>query len=221
MPPSVERKRSLGELAARFAQSQSKLLPSLTARGLGVEAAERFSLGYVEPDETVPRQFWHRMSIPYATPGGIVQIRYRCLIDHHAKHQDPGRCPKFLGEAGTEITLYNASAVLDATGPLILCEGEPDVWAVETLAGLPAVGVPGAESWTKHPYWARCFVGQPRLILAADGDDAGTDLAKTVRASLPEIHVVRFPDGDDANSVLARDRSEFFTRCGLDQPAHR
>jgi DNA primase len=215
MPPSAERKRSLEELSARFETASPKLLASLTARGLGAEAASRFRLGYVEPDETVPRMFWHRMSIPYVTPGGIVQIRYRCLVDHHAKHQDPGRCPKFLGEAGQEVTLYNASAVLDATGPLVICEGEPDVWAVETLAGLPAVGVPGAESWRKHPYWARCFVGQPRLILAADGDDAGEDLAKTIRASLPEITVVRLPDGDDANSVLARDPADFRRRLGL------
>jgi hypothetical protein len=184
----------------------------LTGRGLAAAAA-RFRLGYVEPADDVPTSYWHRMAIPYATPTGVVQIRYRCLIDHHAKGQDPGRCPKFLGDRGTEVTLYNAQATLHAKGPLFIVEGEPDTWAVETIAGFPAVGVPGAETWRKHPYWARCFVGHD-LILPADGDAAGNDLADAVSADL-EVRVVRLPDGEDAASVLVADPARFAALCGV------
>jgi DNA primase len=187
----------------------------LTARGLDAAAADRFRLGYVEPSDDDPRRYWQRMAIPYLTPTGIVQIRYRCLLDHHAKGQDAGGCPKFLGDAGQEVTLYNAHATLDGGQVLFLAEGEPDVWAITTLAGYPAVGIPGSKAWEKHPYWARCFVNFPRLILPADGDDAGTHLATAVAKSLPEVQVVQLPEGEDANSLLARDRAEFLRRCGL------
>lgn len=216
MPPSTEQKHSLEARQARHDQQRPKLHPYLTGRGLdGPEVADRYRLGYVEPSELDPARYWHRMAIPYLTPTGIVQIRYRCLLPHHAKGQDDGGCPKFLGDPGAEVTLYNAAATLNTTGVLFIAEGEPDVWAIETLTGFPAVGIPGALSWGKHPYWARCFVNFDRLILPADGDDAGNNLATVVAKSLPEVHVVRLPAGDDANSVLARDLSEFLRRCGL------
>jgi hypothetical protein len=192
----------------------------LAGRGLAAGAADRFRLGYVDPSEADPKRYWHRLAIPYLTPTGVVQIRYRCLLPHHGKDQDDGGCPKFLGEAGAPVTLYNAQAALHARGPLILCEGEPDVWAVETIAGLPAVGVPGVRAWDAHPYWARCFVGH-QLILASDGDEAGDKLAATVAKALPDTKIVRMPDGDDASSVLARSPAEFLHRCGLAHPDQR
>lgn len=216
MPPSTAQKLSLEQRQSRYDQQRPQLLPSLTARGLDAEAvADRFRLGYVAPNEEDPRRYWHRMAIPYLTPTGIVQIRYRCLIDHHGKGQDAGGCPKFLGDPGAEITLYNAHATLDAGPILFLAEGEPDVWAIETLTGYPAVGIPGAQSWDKYPHWARCFVNFERLILPADGDAAGSDLATRVAKTLPEVTVVQLPDGEDATSVLARDPGEFAARCGL------
>ena len=155
------------------------------------------------------------MSIPYATPTGVVQVRYRCIDPHHSPGADSGSCPKFLGDPGTEVTLYNAAATLDGGEVLFLTEGEPDVWAVTTLAGFPAVGIPGSKAWERHPYWARCFVNFPLLILPADGDDAGEQLAAAVAHDLPETRIVRLPDGDDANSLLAREPDQFFQLCGL------
>lgn len=216
MPPSTARKASLEASLRRYeAAGATNLLPYLAARGLGAAALERFRLGYVEPAEDVARRFWHRLAIPYTTPTGVVQIRYRCLDVHHTKGVDDGGCPKFLGESGEEVTLYNAAATLTAGPVLFLCEGEPDVWAVETITGFPAVGIPGSQAWKAHRYWARCFVNLPQLILPADGDKAGEDLAATVAKDLPETRIVRLPDGEDANSLLAHDPDEFLRRCGL------
>lgn len=215
MPPSSERKLSLEARLQRHQQHATSLLPSLTDRGLGAAALEQFRLGYVEPNELDDRLMWHRMAIPYLTPTGVVQIRYRCINAHHDEGMDPGKCPKYWGEAGQEVTLYNAQATLRPSPVCFLTEGEMDAIAVQTLTGYPAVGIPGARSWSKHPYWARVFVGFDRLILPADGDEAGMELAKAVAADLPELQVVRLPDGDDANSVLARDPDEFLRRCGL------
>ena len=211
MPPSSDAKRSLAARQARYEVHQSKTVAFLTGRGLDADVAERFRLGYVEPSELDPRSHWGRMSIPYLTPTGVVQIRFRCIDPHHGAGGDPG----------TEVTLYNAAATLHGGDVLFLTEGEPDVWAVTTLAGYPAVGIPGSKAWEKHPYWARAFVNFPRLILPADGDEAGRHLATIVAQSLPEVQIVQLPDGEDAGSILARDRAEFLRRCGLDQPGAR
>jgi hypothetical protein len=73
--------------------------------------------------------------------------------------------------------------------------------------------VPGAQAWPKNAHWARCFVNFPRLILPADGDAAGAQFAAAVTKTLPEVSVVQLPDGDDANSVLARSVAEFLELC--------
>lgn len=207
MLPSAAQKASLEQRLRRFESARPLLLPYLAGRGLDVRAAERFRLGYVEPDDTEPRRYWHRMAIPYLTPTGVVQIRYRRLVE------DDG--PKYLGDPGTEVTLFHAHATLHARGPVFLTEGEMDTVAVTTLSGYPSVGIPGAKAWQAHPHWARCFVGLTHLILPADGDTAGHELADVVRTDLPEVHVVRLPDGDDCNTVLARSADEFRARCGL------
>lgn len=207
MLPSTAQKLSLEARLRRFESAKQLLLPYLAERGLGAEAADRFRLGYVEPSDDEPRRYWHRMAIPYLTPTGVVQIRYRRLIEDDS--------PKYLGDPGTEVTLYNAHATLGARGPVFLTEGEMDTVAVTTLSGYPAVGIPGAKHWQAHPYWARCFVGLDQLILPADGDAAGHELADAVRNDLPEVRIVRLPDGEDANSVLARDPDDFLARCGL------
>lgn len=207
MPPSTEQKLSLETRLRRYeAAAPTNLLPYLAGRGLGVDALDRFRLGYVEPSEDTPRRYWHRLALPYLTPTGVVQIRYRRLVEDDS--------PKYLGDPGVEVTLFNAQAVLRAKGPVFLTEGEMDAIAIETLAGCPAVGIPGVKAWSSHPYFARCFVGHD-LILPADGDDAGHELANAVAKDLPEVRIVRLPDGDDANTVLARDPAEFRRRCGL------
>lgn len=207
MPPSSEQKALLEARLSRYESARSLLLPYLEGRGLGAAAAERFRLGYVEPSDDDPRRYWNRMAIPYLTPSGVVQIRYRRLVEDDSA--------KYLGDPGTEVTLYNAHSTLGARGPVFLTEGEMDSVAVATLSGYPAVGIPGAKAWQAHPEWARCFVGLHQLILPADGDTAGHELADTVRHDLPEVHIVRLPDGDDCNTVLARDPAEFLGRCGI------
>jgi hypothetical protein len=210
VPPSNEQRRSLEEQLLRYEQSRPKIQVYLAGRGLE-GAAEKFRLGFVEPDEDNPVRYWNRLVLPYLTPTGVVQLRYRCIAEHDCKERQH---PKYLSDAGTEVTLFNAAAVLSGRTPVILTEGEFDAIAVEHIAGFPAVGIPGSQMWRKHPFWARCFVGHD-LILPADGDDAGMSLADAVKADLPDVKVVRLPDGDDCNSVLIRDKQEFLQRCGL------
>lgn len=167
-----------------------------------------FSLGFV-PDG----QFAGRLSIPYMTPGGVVQIKYRCANElHHegAKHIEPD-CPKYLYEAGTGTYLYNAQVLIHASETVVITEGELDAICVQAYTGLPAVAYPGVETWKKHPHWRLCFEGVSSVIVIADGDKPGRESALRVAESIGlSARVVDLPNGHDSNSYIASESAGTF-----------
>jgi hypothetical protein len=176
------------------------------------EAVAKFRLGVV--DDHPQEYLIGRLSIPYMTTTGILGIKYRCLRDHDCKAEG---CPKYLYDDGEEPRLYNAGAVLKSNPLLFVTEGELDTIAIQTWTGLPACAVPGAQQWAKHRYWARCFTPFPLVILPADGDKAGKDMAKAIAADVPQLRIVHMPTGMDVNDVLRTEGAEaFLLRCDLD-----
>lgn len=212
MQLSLEQKQFAELQCQRYKQHQTSLSPYLDGRGLA-GAAERFRLGVVPAGPDDNARFHGRMSIPYLTPSGIVGWKYRCVQPHNCKDLDH---PKYDQPAGQKQNLYNAHAVLRGGDTIFLTEGELDTIAIETLTGFPSVGCPGAQQWKAHSYWGRVFNGFDRVIIPADGDKAGREFADTVAHLLPEAVVVQLPDGEDANSLLAKDRAEFLRRCGVE-----
>ncbi len=67
-----------------------------------------------------------------------------------------GAEPKYLGISGALIRLFNLRAIAEAEDLICITEGEIDAISLESV-GLPAVGVPGANSWKRHH--ARLFNG--------------------------------------------------------------
>lgn len=193
----------------------------LTGRGLDVDALRKFRLGVVEDPEPGHEDFVGRLSIPYLTPNGPVDLKFRCM--RHADCKAVG-CLKYLGldlsaekdkEGRPKSWLYNAPAVLEDTDVLVLTEGEIDALAVETVANLPAVGQPGGTLWAKCKHWPRVFDGI-RVVVLADGDKAGLAAAKAVAMTMDDVQIVRMPRGEDANSFLAKFGAEaFYERLGL------
>lgn len=198
----------------------------MTGRGLGDDPermsypAQEWKLGEVVDPEPGHEHLVGRLSIPYATTSGVVDIKFRCV-----KHADckARNCVKYLGLDGTaqdeqglpRAWLFNAKSVLDAADMVVITEGELDAIAVEVIADIPAVGVPGSTIWPKCKHWVRVFDGLKVLVLA-DGDKAGVIAAKAIASSLPEAQVIRMPDGHDANSYLVEHGAEaFYERCGL------
>jgi hypothetical protein len=185
----------------------------LTTRGIPEQAAERYRLGIV--DEHPLDYMIGRLSIPYQTMTGILGIKYRCLKPHDCKAEG---CPKFLYDDGEEPRLYNAGATLRTSPLIFVTEGEPDTWAVETMTGYPACAIPGATVWGQHRYWARCFTPFPLVILPADGDKAGRDMAKAMSRDLPQLRVCHMPSEMDANDVLREQGVEkFLALCDLEE----
>lgn len=182
------------------------------SRGLPTEAIERFRLGVV--DEHPISAMIGRLCIPYITASGIVSVKFRCARPHDCK--EAGH-PKYLHNEGSEPTLFNSSATLRSAPVIFITEGEIDAIAVQSLAGLPAVAVPGAQMWDKHKYWARCFTAFPLVVIPADGDSAGKQLAKAIGRDLAQLRVVHMPNGADANDVLRTEGvAGFMKRCDLE-----
>lgn len=106
---------------------------------------------------------------------------------------------------GDKARLYNTHALTRYSKDVSITEGELDAVTAE-LAGVPAVGVPGAQMW--KPYFRELFLGYRNVNILADGDEAGLDFAKQVAKTLPNARIIPMPDGDDVNSLVLKRGAE-------------
>jgi len=58
-----------------------------------------------------------RLAIPYITPSGVVDIRFRAMN---------GADPKYMGMPGAKTSMFNAQVVLTASDYICVTEGEID-----------------------------------------------------------------------------------------------
>jgi DNA primase len=175
----------------------------LASRGLGPSALGTFRLGVVRRPLAGHEQYAGRLAIPYLTPAGVVNLRFRCLRQHecdgHAKYQS-------LEGGGTN--LFNVLDLKRDSPFICVAEGEIDTMSL-SLAGLPAVGVPGVDTWQKH--FARCLEDFDVIYAFGDGDKAGGKfsnfLARETRA-----RPIRMPSGEDCNSIYVKEGADGLRR---------
>jgi DNA primase len=184
----------------------------LASRGLDHGAVSQYQLGTA--DESVPgyADYAGMLCIPYLSPrGGVCALKFRrphdCTEDClHSKYISPH-----------ETRLYNTIA-LDRADELSyagIAEGEVDAITLTYRCGIPSVGVPGVETWTRHPEWASLFRGYRRVLMFADDDEPGRDFAKRVAREIDTAEIVRLP-GKDANaSYLEYGREEIRMAAGV------
>lgn len=176
----------------------------LAGRGIGREVAATHRLGYVASPEPGDEHVAGRLSIPYVTPGGVLSVRYRTLKDG----------PKYLSHTGDKVRPYNVMALHRVSMTLLLTEGELDCLVAQEATGLPAVGIPGAQSWQSH--FTYLFEDYERVIVLADGDDAGKELARKVCSALDNAIAISMPDGQDVNDfVMSQGAQALRSRVGL------
>ena len=166
-------------------------LAYLEGRGITADVAHTFRLGYVAEPVLGDEQYQGRLAIPYVTPSGVVDIRYRAC--------GAGE-PKYMSKPGATGHLYNVSALQADSDVIALCEGEMDTIITNARAGVPALGVPGANAW--KPHYARVFGDYNRIVLLCDGDQPGRDWGKRIAQTLDNAVVVSMPDGMDVNEVF-------------------
>jgi len=140
--------------------------------------------------------------IPYRNEEGrVVATRYRLALSEG---------PRFKWEPGARATLYGLDRLAEAKrqGFILLVEGETDC-ATCWLSGLPALGLPGKESW--QPEWARYLESIEKIYLWREPD--ADRLPPKVASDVPGLLVVEAPGhAKDANALflwLGKDRARF------------
>ena len=203
---SLSQKELLGKAAAKYAANIYQAEDYLASRGITREAARLARFGVVGEPEIGHEAFHGRLSIPYITKSGVVDLRFRSL--------NPAVEPKYMGITGAETKMYNVLDIDRAGDWIGVCEGELDTITLSVCVGIPCVGVPGANSWKKH--YTRLLADFERIFVFADGDQPGKEFAASLSRELP-VTVVQMPDGEDVNSCYVKYGSQYIReRAGLD-----
>jgi DNA primase len=172
----------------------------LAGRGIELSVAATYRLGVVVEPEVGHEYMVGRLSIPYITRAGVVDLRFRCMEEHDCKVAEH---PKYLGQDAAKTHLYNVGALIRAESTVAITEGEIDALVLDGIVGIPAVGVPGATSWKEH--YPRCFDDFERVLVFADGDKAGNGFARKLAHELETVTIVRMPEGMDVNEFYAQE----------------
>jgi DNA primase len=114
-----------------------------------------------------------------------------------------------MGMTGAETKMYNVLDVERASDFIGVCEGELDTLTLSACVGIPCVGVPGANSWKKH--YTRLLADFERVFVFADGDQPGTEFARSLARELP-VTIIQLPDGHDVNSMFVQDGVDYFNQ---------
>jgi DNA primase len=181
-------------------------LEYLARRGIDATTAATFHLGFVIEPVLGHEQYVNRLAIPYVTPAGVVDIRFRSIVSDDS--------PKYMSRTGATGHLYNVSAFGEDSPIIAITEGEMDTIVTHGLAGIPSVGVPGANAW--KPFYHRAFQDYDRVFLLCDGDSPGREWGKRIASEIETAVIVSMPDGMDVNDyVLAHGEDGLRKKVGL------
>jgi DNA primase len=168
----------------------------------------KYRLGYVADPLPGDDMFVGRLVIPYIRRDGVVSIKFRRIGDEGAK---------YLYHPGQKHRLYNPEAAHVAQHSIGITEGEVDAIVATERLGLPTVGVPGSKGWAQNSgIWTPIFKDFKRVIVFADGDDAGYDFASEVAESIGQrARIAKCDQAMDVASQVATgdvDRLKYLIR---------
>jgi DNA primase len=194
---SKSQKELLEKATESYAQNLQEIVPYLQSRGITEQTAIMFRLGFVREPEMGHEPYVGKLAIPYLTPTGVIDIRFRSL------NSDGG--PKYMSRPGATTHIYNINALSNDSDVLAICEGELDT-VVATQAGFSAVGLPGANNWKS--FYNRVLADWSKVVLLCDGDNAGREMAKHLSRELDNVFPVFMPEGQDVNDVYLTEGAE-------------
>jgi DNA primase len=204
---SQSQKELLDLATQRYAANIYQAEDYLRSRGISMEAARLARLGVVVEAEIGHEAFIGRLSIPYITKTGVVDLRFRSL--------NPAVEPKYMGMTGAETKMFNVLDIEKAGNYIGVCEGELDTITMSSCIGIPCIGVPGANSWKKH--YTRLLADFERIFVFADGDQPGKEFANSLARELP-VTIVQLPDGEDVNSSYVKYGADYIReKAGLNE----
>lgn len=198
----------LQQAAETYAAHIGEAATYLAQRHLSVDEVKQFHLGLVKNPLPGHETYKGRLAIPYVTPSGVVDIRFRAINTVADE-------PKYMGLPGAKTTMFNAQAVLTADNYICVTEGELDTVALVAKTGHPSVGIPGATNW--KAYYSKILDDFDTVIVLADGDNAGLEFGKKLSRELPNVNMVQMPEGHDVNSIIIQEGAQWLneriTKC--------
>lgn len=204
---SAELRRFFEQAASRYhadLKGDTAALAYLGTRGL-LPAVDTFRLGVVRNPLVGHEGYAGRLAIPYLTPAGVVNLRFRCLQPHDCKEVG---CPKYLSADASGTNLFNVLDLKKDAPHVVVCEGEIDAMSW-SLAGIPAVGVPGVDAWQK--WFPRCLEDFEVVYSAGDGDKAGHKFNSLMTREV-KARPLRLPQGQDSNALYVQGGADALKR---------
>lgn len=204
-------------------QLTDKALSYLTGRGLSTGAMDYYRIGYVAEPAVGHEMYKGRISLPILKKRAVVGYQFRCIDDHDCKET---KCAKYLTDG--EQWLFNTAA-LDEPGDAIgYCEGAFNAYVLSYECGIPTMGIPGADSWKGHPWWADLSKGHRYKYFFCDNDNRneknpGVKLGREAKKDIPPLKLVIMPEDEDPNSTyLKYGKEEIYQRAGYtpQKPRH-
>jgi DNA primase len=195
---SSSQRQFLLQATQRYASKIELAQEYLSNRSLSVEEASIFHLGVVDDPLPGHEAYRGRLSIPYITPSGVVDIRFRGI-----NNEDP----KYMGLIGAKTTMFNTQACFVADKYICVTEGEFDCIMMSVKTMHPTIGIPGANNWKSH--YAKILDDFEIVIVLADGDAAGLEFGKKISRELGNVNIISMPEGEDVNSIITKRGSEW------------
>lgn len=205
---SAEYLTSLESMASSYQQAMNQEVADyLYSRGIGSSVIANYRLGVVDESHPEHARYAGMICIPYITSlAGVVSLKFRqpheCGDDcTHAKYISP-----------YETRIYNPLALdgADLLGYVAITEGEIDAMTLDYFCGIPAIGIPGVETWKHHPEWRELFRGFRRVLVFPDNDEInpvtgerpGAELAARIAHDIDTAKVLRLPAADVNKTYL-------------------
>ena len=210
----------------------------LHQRGISQSSVERFGIGYV-PEGNSVMQFLNsallplpkaveagviaqaeggryyarlveRITFPIYSPGGaIIGFGGRTITNHPAKYINSPQT-RLFNKSRLLYGYHLAKESIYKNRKLIVCEGYLDVVMFHQAGFTEAVATLGTALTSEHLPLLR--KGDPKVILAYDGDKAGVAAALKAAQMLAHANfdggVVLFPDGQDPADLIAKGESQ-------------
>lgn len=191
---SSSQRKSLEKATLQYMKNITEAEGYLASRGIDLEAARSVGLGVVRDPIQGHENKVGRLAIPYLTSQGPVNMNFRCIQPHSCK--DHGH-QKYMTWGGIETTLYGVQFLDAADDYIAVAEGEIDALS-SNLAGIPCVGISGAEKWKDH--WTNVFEDFAQKFVWQDGDAAGTRFGDMLESKVGAIRLI-CDEGMDVNST--------------------
>ena len=182
---------------------KSALLPLPKAVEAGVIAQSENGQGYYA-------RLVERITFPiYSASASIVGFGGRTITNHPAKYINSPQT-KLFNKSRLLYGYHLAKESIYKNKKIIICEGYLDVVMFHQAGFTEAVAGMGTALTTEHLPMLR--KGDPKVILAYDGDKAGVAAALKAAQMLStsgfDGGVVLFPDGQDPADLIAKGQSE-------------